>query len=183
MDRQTSLDLFTQLHPHFFDDASISQLPEGDVWDEMILALDTFDPHRYVRELDGRVSFGLYDGATETLREAVAKVEEDWVQYFGAKQRIYCGYVDGKIASFCIMDNIGKASVNGRTVNMCGPGCVGTLPEYRRLGIGLTMVKHVTQMFRDEGFDYSYIHFTGVAPWYRKLGYETILQWNKHGIL
>ena len=74
-------------------------------------------------------------------------------------------------------------NINGRELKIGGPGCVGTLPEYRKKGIGLTMVKKVTEILKEEGYDYSYIHFTGVAPWYEKLGYETILKWNKHGLL
>ncbi len=64
-----------------------------------------------------------------------------------------------------------------------GPGCVGTLPEYRNKGIGLIMVKHVTQILKEEGYDYSYIHFTGVAPWYEKLGYKTTIRWTKNGVV
>ena len=36
---------------------------------------------------------------------------------------------------------------------------------------------------KEEGYDLSYIHYTGVAPWYAKLGYRTILKWDRHGIL
>jgi hypothetical protein len=45
------------------------------------------------------------------------------------------------------------------------------------------MVKHVTQILKDEGYDISFIHYTGVAPWYEKLGYNTIVRWNTDGIL
>ena len=45
------------------------------------------------------------------------------------------------------------------------------------------MVKHVTQILKEEGYDYSYIHFTGVAPWYEKLGYKTSVQWTKNGVV
>ena len=71
--------------------------------------------------------------------------------------------------------------MDGRKVRVGGPGCVGTLPAYRRRGIGLKMVEKATQILKERGFDYSYIHYTGVGPWYAKLGYELILQWDKHG--
>jgi hypothetical protein len=45
------------------------------------------------------------------------------------------------------------------------------------------MVKGVTQILKEEGYDLSYIHYTGVAPWYHKLGYRTVLKWNKSGVL
>ena len=44
------------------------------------------------------------------------------------------------------------------------------------------MIKHVTQILKDEGYDYSYIHYTGVASWYEKLGYKTSIKWNKNGV-
>lgn len=78
---------------------------------------------------------------------------------------------------------MGEHDVNGRKVKVGGPGCVGTLPEYRNQGIGLIMVERVTQILKEEGFDYSYIHYTGVAPWYGKLGYKTIVRWTGKGIL
>ena len=78
---------------------------------------------------------------------------------------------------------MGEYNVNGRTLKVGGPGCVGTVPEFRRKGIGLTMVAKVTEIFADEGFDVSYIHYTGVADWYAKLGYRTFAKWGKSGFI
>ena len=64
-----------------------------------------------------------------------------------------------------------------------GPGCVGTLPEYRGRGIGLSMVRNVTKILQDEFYDYSYIHYTYETDWYSKLGYKTFLKWNCKGIV
>ena len=60
---------------------------------------------------------------------------------------------------------------------------MATVPEYRNRGIGLTMVKNVTEILRTEGYDYSYIHYTGISGWYKKLGYKTVLKWNGKGII
>lgn len=109
-------------------------------------------------------------------------VVQYWVQYFNGKHRIYCGYIDGKVASFCLVEDMGIHNINGCKIKIGGPGCVGTLLEYRHRGIGLTMVKHVTQILKEEGYDYSYIHFTSVASWYEKLGYETSIKWSKNGV-
>ena len=97
--------------------------------------------------------------------------------------RVYCGYCGGKIASFCLVDDMGEHDVNGRTFKVGGPGCVGTVPEFRRKGIGLVMVARVTEILADEGFDVSYIHYTGVADWYAKLGYMTFAKWGKNGFI
>ena len=111
------------------------------------------------------------------------QVDVDWIEFFGEGDRVFCGYLDGKVVSFCLIDNMGSHNVNGQVLKIGGPGCVGTLPEYRDNGIGLMMVKMVTQILKEEGYDYSYIHYTSVAKWYEKLGYETILKWTKKGIL
>ena len=45
------------------------------------------------------------------------------------------------------------------------------------------MVQIATEYFRKRSFDLSYIHYTGVDHWYAHLGYKTILQWNRKGII
>ena len=61
--------------------------------------------------------------------------------------------------------------------------CVGTVPEYRRQGIGLKMVQNVTQILKEKGYALGYIHYTGVGHWYAKLGYQTLVKWNSGGII
>ncbi len=183
MNKQESVELFTQLHPNFFESESIRGLPEEWIYDEMVLPLDEFDPGKYDKKLADNVSFGIYAGDLGELKAAVAAVDDDWVQYFTEGQRFYCGYVDGKIASFCMIADEGLHRLNGRTVKVGGPGCVGTVPEYRNRGVGLTMVQRVTQILKDEGYDYSYIHYTAVASWYERLGYRTSIRWTRNGIL
>ena len=182
MNKQDYILLFHSLFPDFFENESIQNMPEEFVFDEMILSLNKFDIHSYDKFLDSSISFGFYDGDLEKLKEKVEKVDQDWGQFFSENSSIYCGYIDGKVASFCIIDDLGKHTINERVIKIGGPGCVGTLPEYRNQGIGLTMIKHVTQKLKEDGFDYSYIHFTYVASWYEKLGYRTSIRWNKNGI-
>ena len=38
------------------------------------------------------------------------------------------------------------------------------------------MVSLGTLILKERGFDYSYIHDTGVPDWYAKLGYKTIFR-------
>lgn len=183
MTRQEGILLFHSMHPNFFEAEGIRSLPEEWIFDEMALSLEQFDPCKYDRKLEDGVSFGDYQGNIFKIRQAVESVDTDWPQYFTETQRIYCGYLDGKIASFCIIADLGMHRVNGRDVKVGGPGCVGTVPEYRDRGIGLTMVKHATRILKEEGYDYSYIHFTSEAPWYEKLGYKTSIRWTGKGIL
>lgn len=182
MNKQECILLFECLHPGFFESESVCTLPEEYVFDEMILDLNDFDIHIYDKKLDSDISFGFYDGSIDELKKEVEKVEKHWVPYFNGKERIFCGYAGGKVASFCIVDDMGTHKIEGHEVKIGGPGCVGTLPEYRDRGIGLTMVKHVTRILREEGYDYSYIHYTYLAPWYEKLGYKTAIKWGRNGI-
>ncbi len=66
---------------------------------------------------------------------------------------------------------------------LAGPGCVGTLPQYRKQGIGLEMVRRATLLLKAEGFDLSWIHYTHLERWYGKLGYKTVLRWNREGLI
>lgn len=183
MNKQDFILLFDRMHPNFFKSEEIRGLPEDEIFEEMLLPLDEFDINIYDKKFGDNVSFGLFNGGFSELKKAVGRVDGDWVQFFNEDDRIYCGYIDGKVASFCIIDDKGIFGINGRNIRVGASGCVGTLPEYRDKGIGLTMVKNATQILKDEGFDYGYIHFTYVAKWYEKLGYKTVLRWNRNGVI
>lgn len=175
--------LFLEMHPGFFEKEYIRSMNEEWICEEMILRLDEFDPDAYQKAFDSGVSFGFFRGGLNELHASVRQVVPAWLHLFDEKSRVYCGFVNGKIASFCMIENMGEHLLDGRMIRIGGPGCVGTVPEYRNRGIGLMMVKDATRILKDEGYDISYIHYTGVAPWYHKLGYRTILKWNKHGFL
>lgn len=183
MNKQEGILLLDSMYPNFFERENVRSIPDEWICDEMILSLDKFEPRKYDKKLEDNMSFGYYAGDIDELKKAVEKVVPYWTQFYNEKQRIYCGYIDGKTASFCLIEDTGVHNISGREVKIGGPGCVGTLPEYRNKGIGLTMVKHVTQILKEEGYDYSYIHFTGVAPWYEKLGYKTSVKWTKNGVV
>lgn len=119
--------------------------------------------------------YGWYDGPIETLHEAVSAVDPDWVQYFTDPKSVYVGTVDGKIASFCIVDTDSDNYLSEALGRVGMPGCVGTVPEYRNKGIALEMIALVTQYLKEQSMDVSFIFYTGVARWYEKLGYKTFL--------
>ena len=143
--------------------------------DELMIALDdySFDESQFKGHLTAE--YGWYHGDTETLRQAVASVDESWVQYFDSDSRVYAATVRGEIASFCLV----STDVTNYLSDACGrvgmPGCVGTVPKYRDRGIGIELVARVTQYLKESGMDISFIFFTGVADWYKKLGYKVFM--------
>ena len=176
-------ELFDKMHPDFFEKDEIKKIPEGVVFEEMLIDLKEFDENAYVKSFGEEVTFGMFDGSREELLSVVEQVEEEWPQFFNRLDEVFCGRVNGKLACFCNVEDMGKHEMDGQIIKIGGPGCVGTLPEYRNLGLGLVMVSKVTEIFRKKGYDYSYIHYTGVADWYGKIGYKRILKWNKKGIV
>ena len=183
MNKQDYILLLNRMYPNFFEREAVRNLPDEWICDEMLLALKEFDPGIYDKKFSENISFGYYNGNLDRLKEKVGKVVQYWSESYNGEHRAYCGYINGEVVSFCLIKDKGVHGINGHPYKIGGPGCVGTLPEYRNKGIGLTMVKNVTQILKEEGYDYSYIHFTGAAPWYEKLGYKSVLKWNKNGIL
>lgn len=118
------------------------------------------------------VEFSLEKCGSERLLSAVAKVDEDWVQYFGEGE-CFCAYRSGEIASFCLVeDNVTCLFSDGNS-RLGSVGCVGTVPEFRRQGTGLAMVAETSRILTERGCDRIFIHYTGVYDWYAKLGYQT----------
>lgn len=175
--------LFGEMYPKFFENEYVRNIPEDEVVSEQILRLQEFEPDCYEKFFRENVTFGYYNGDIEELRRAVATVVGHWPQFFNENSRIYCGFVDGKVASFCLIEDFGERVVNGMKWKIGGPGCVGTLKEFRNRGIGLSMIRNVTQILREEFYDYSYIHYTYEPQWYGLLGYRTVLRWNRNGFV
>ena len=172
-------ELFNSLHPDFFLQESIRTMPGDWVFTELVMELCRDLPNVTLSHCPDGITFGEYHGELTTLRDAVHRVNEDWVQYFTEGCRYYCAFDGERIAAFCSLADMGIF----QGVHIGGPGCVGTIPEYREKGIGSEMVRSATQMLRQDGFDLSWIHYTHLAHWYMKLGYKPVLQWNSNGIL
>ena len=171
---------FMAQNPGFFEREYLKSLPETWVYEEMVLELKSFSPESVTLQIPENVSFGWYDGSNATLTQAVALVDESWVRYYGPDAKnVYCATLNGQVVSFCLIHSMGEYA----GLRFGGPGCVGTVPAFRKKGIGLYMIKNATEILKEQGYDISYIHYTGVAPWYAKLGYETVLKWNKRGFL
>lgn len=174
----TYAEMFHALQPGFFDKEYIRTLPEEYIFDEQVIDLHTWQEGESVPCPD-HITFGFYKGDIEALQSAVREVDADWVQWFGKVDRVYCAFDGGKVVSFCIVDEFGEA--DGMKVG--APGCVGTVPAYRKQGIGLRMVQKATAILKAEGYDLSWIHYTHVGHWYARLGYKTVVRWNGKGIV
>lgn len=172
-------EMFNSLYPDFFQDENIRNMPSDHIFAELVMDLRESSPNMTTYRAQNGISFGEYHGDPETLRNAVRLVDDDWVQYFGDDERFYCVTDKEKVVSFCILSDMGKF----RGLHIGGPGCVGTIPEYRGRGIGLEMVRLATETLRRDGFDISWIHHTHLSQWYMKLGYRQVLRWNSGGIL
>ena len=156
--------------PHVLKAGSEGIAP-GKIEDEMLLELGGYtDP---LPALDG-VAFGFFEGDPAPLLAAVREVEPNWAKYYDGREPAFCAFVGGKVVSFCLLSDFGEREILGQRVKVGGTGCVGTVPAYRRRGIGLKMVSLGTAILQERGFGYSYIHDTGVPDWYAKLGYQTV---------
>lgn len=169
--------LFNEMHPGFFERPSIQNIPAGKVYSEMLLDLRG-GPVSAPR-CEGDIRFGVYTGDLDALRALVGQVDAGWPPLFTGADEVYCAFDGDRVASFCLLEDMGR-HMGGA---FAGPGCVGTVPAWRRRGIGLEMVANATNILRERGYDYSYIHYTGVADWYARLGYRTVLRWDGRGIL
>lgn len=172
-------DMFNALHPGFLDTEGIRSLPPEEIFEEQILDLHAFSSAAVKVNCPEHITFGMYHGDMEALRQAVALVDKDWVAYFNKNDSVYCAMDGDKVVSFCLLDKFGEY----QGLRIAGPGCVGTIPSARGQGIGLKMVQNATEILKAQGYDLSYIHYTHVGRWYAKLGYETIVRWSANGIL
>ena len=180
MEKEAYIEIFLKSHPNFFE-REVKDISEDLVYEEMFLELKDFSGGR-VTPPKG-VEFGSYTGSLDEFREKVQTVDKGWPEFFDDSSEIFCAFLNGEPVSFCLIEDMGTLNHDGKIIRIGGPGCVGTLPGYRNRGIGLSMVDRVTAILKERGYDYSYIHYTGVASWYAKLGYKTEICWNKNGIL
>ena len=150
----------------------------GDGYEEMKGDLTGFRVVDHDLPVPPGVSFGWYSGPIDPLHEAVAEVDPDWVKYYGPDSPTYCAMLNGEIASFCNADIWENCLVSNGKNKVGAPGCVGTVPRFRRKGIGLKMVAMACEELKKQGCDTCFIHYTGVGHWYARLGIQNILTWH-----
>ena len=105
MSKQDYITLLDSMYPNFFEKETVRNMSEEWICDEMILALEEFRPEKYEKEFDDRISFGYYEGDLEELKKEVRRVVEYWAESYNGKHRIFCGYMDGKVVSFCLIED------------------------------------------------------------------------------
>ena len=141
------------------------------------MALDLNEYQEKLPSISG-VSFGVYSGDLEKIRRLVEKVDQKWCKYFTDNTTIFCGFINQEPVSFCIITTVADSILSDDKFKIGGVACVGTLPEYRKRGIGLKMVDMATIYLKSLDCDIAYIHYTHLEKWYKKLGYETIAQFS-----
>ncbi len=145
----------------------------GGLFNEMSLELAEFSVPQYTAPEGAEFCF--YSGSIEAIRSAVAEVDEEWVQYFDEDGKFFVCMIDNEIASFCIVGEDECCLLSdGKRIGSVG--CVGTVPKFRRNGIGLHMVALASEHLRNIGCDKVFIHYTHLDKWYGKLGAETFLR-------
>lgn len=146
----------------------------SDTFCEMQLPLRDFAPPPYSIPAD--VKFGFYEGDISALRRAVSAVDEEWVQYFEEGGCFFCGFHGEDIAAFCIVGEDECCALSDGKSKIGSIGCVGTLPQHRRKGLGLQMTALAADFLKNRGCDSVFIHYTHLEHWYAKLGARTFLR-------
>ncbi len=145
------------------------------VFVEMALALNEYQER--LPSISG-VSFDVYSGGVEKIRKLVEKVDTKWCKYFTENTTVFCAFANQEPVSFCIITPIADSILSDYTLKIGGIACVGTVPEYRKRGIGLKMVEVATMYLKSLNCDIAYIHYTHLEKWYKKLGYETVARFS-----
>ena len=115
-------------------------------------------------------TFGFLSGRRDELIAAVNSVDAEWPQFFDGGD-FFCAFgADGKIESFCIVEDDVRCAVSSGKIRTGSVGCVGTVPLARGKGTGLKMVSLALEALRRRGCGRCYIHWTHLDKWYGKLG-------------
>ncbi len=141
---------------------------------EMELPLADFEVPQY--DIPQNTEFRFYNGDIEALRAAVAEVDEEWVQYFEDDGCFFCCFENGELASFCIIGDNERCLLSDGSSKTGSIGCVGTVPKFRRRGLGLQMVALGADWLKARGCDNVFIHYTHLYNWYGKLGAKVFLR-------
>ena len=99
--------LFNEMHPGFFDQGYIREMPEEYAFAELVMDLRKERPAVPAYCPPEGITFGVYRGGIAALREAVAQVDDDWVQYFHETTPVFCAFDGEAIAAVCVLRHFG----------------------------------------------------------------------------
>ena len=119
------------------------------------------------------------DSDKEDLLKAVQITEPGWTDlYKDCDDDVLLAVCDNKIVAFEMINENGGVFTSEKNIKHGCIGCVGTIPEYRRKGIGLDMTAYAVQRLRALGCDKVQLLYLVLDKWYGKLGfYITSTQW------
>ena len=72
--------MFLSMNPGFFEKERMNYMDEHEVYAELAMDLSKTEPIAVPFTPQEGITFGLFRGDIETVKEAVAKVDEHWVQ-------------------------------------------------------------------------------------------------------
>lgn len=150
----------------------------GDTGVEMGMDLKDYNIIHPTTDIPYNFVYGKSGKLYENLLKAVGEVDEEWVQYFDKDSNVYCGFKDGEIACFCLVDFDAECILSDENSKVASIGCVGTVPKFRRNGYGLRMVEYATIISKEKGCNKGFIHQTHLENWYGKLGYKTVIKFS-----
>lgn len=76
-----------------------------------------------------------------------------------------------------MIDENADTVISRDSSNVVSIGCVGTVPEMRKKGIGLAMVAEAAHIAKNDGCTDAFIHYTYLDKWYGRLGFKTFLRY------
>ena len=117
-------DLFTSLHPDFFEQDYVKNMDSDEVFEEMILELKDFFEDEVEIPIPKGITFGFWNKSVKDpiMQKAIKDVEEDWLEFFNedSDEKVFCAFDGDKIASFCALGPFGTY----KGLKIAGPGCV-----------------------------------------------------------
>ena len=99
--------MFMDMHPGFFEKEYIKNIGDGREYKELILWASDIEKTNIPIEVPDNITFGMYEGDFEAFLSEVRRVDTGWAEIYKPGDRIYCGFDGEKIASFCMLEDMG----------------------------------------------------------------------------
>lgn len=144
----SSVDMAMHLRDFDFPSLSIRPAPEGTVFRPALLA------------------------EMAKVRDAVARTEPFWTQFYTCDKDVFVAETEGEITGFVLVMTEDLPFANSFSGAVGGLGCLGVVPDMREKGIGLQLAARATERLAQLHMDVSYLGYTWLEDWYGSLGYK-----------